>query len=164
MIRQAQTDDVEELARVHVQAWRETYVGMLPQEYLDGLSVERRRATWSEVLERSLARVWVVEEQGRLVGLCAAGPNRAPPESHPGEVGAIYLLRRARGRGLGRELMAGALAWLRAERLMPTLCWVLRENTAARGFYQAVGGRLLAEREESVGGAPCVEVAYGWER
>jgi hypothetical protein len=41
-------DDAEAIARVHVDSWRTTYQGILPDEVLAGLSVERRRAFWAK--------------------------------------------------------------------------------------------------------------------
>ena len=47
VIREPVVDDVEGMARVHVDAWRETYRGQMPDAVLDdpGL-LERRRAMW----------------------------------------------------------------------------------------------------------------------
>ena len=39
---------------------------------------------------------------------------------------------------------------------------MLRENAAARCFYERLGGIIVCEREEEQSGATLVEVAYGW--
>ena len=49
-VREATVDDARSIAEVHVRIWQETYVGQVPQEYLDGLSVESREARWRESL------------------------------------------------------------------------------------------------------------------
>ena len=41
------------------------------------------------------------------------------------------------------------------------LIWVLAENPA-RFFYQAMGGTLIAKRQERLWGVPLDEMAYGW--
>jgi hypothetical protein len=41
-IRVAGVADVAAIAAVHVEAWRETYVGIVPVQMLAGLSVNRR--------------------------------------------------------------------------------------------------------------------------
>ena len=47
-IIEATWDDLPEVARVHVQSWQEAYAGLLPQDYLDNLSVEARLHRWRE--------------------------------------------------------------------------------------------------------------------
>ncbi len=38
----ASYDDLPELAQIHVTSWKQTYVGQVPQAYLDNLDVARR--------------------------------------------------------------------------------------------------------------------------
>ncbi len=39
--------------------------------------------------------------------------------------------------------------------------WVLADNPF-RAFYEALGGKYVSEKEIVIGGAPLIEVAYGW--
>jgi ribosomal protein S18 acetylase RimI-like enzyme len=41
--------------------------------------------------------------------------------------------------------------------------WVMRDNRAARRFYEAIGGRLVAEKSDKRRGVRIAEVAYGWD-
>jgi hypothetical protein len=40
---------------------------------------------------------------------------------------------------------------------------VLQNNTPARRFYEALGGRVVTQREEERDGFRSVGVAYGWD-
>jgi ribosomal protein S18 acetylase RimI-like enzyme len=40
--------------------------------------------------------------------------------------------------------------------------WVLRDNHAARAFYERYGAQLIAERQDVYDGAVLSEVGYGW--
>ena len=42
------------------------------------------------------------------------------------------------------------------------MLWVLRDNPS-RGFYEALGGRVVGEKMQEIGGVAVVEVAYGWD-
>jgi hypothetical protein len=42
------------------------------------------------------------------------------------------------------------------------MLWVLADNPT-RGFYEALGGRLLGEQPIQIGNDSLAEVAYGWE-
>lgn len=41
--------------------------------------------------------------------------------------------------------------------------WVLRENAAARAFYERLGGVLTGEKVDEVSGVAVTEIAYGWD-
>lgn len=41
-IRKANRDDAPGIAKVHVDSWRTTYKGIIPQSFLDELSYEQR--------------------------------------------------------------------------------------------------------------------------
>ena len=43
------------------------------------------------------------------------------------------------------------------------LLWAFAENRAARGFYESLGGTVVAEDGFEIGGAWLSEVAYGWK-
>ena len=49
-VREARRDDAQGIAQVHVASWRSTYHGIMPAEFLAGLSVERRTQYWMETL------------------------------------------------------------------------------------------------------------------
>ncbi|WP_274857053.1 hypothetical protein [Bacillus methanolicus] len=43
IIRKAVGDDAAQIARVHVKSWQETYKGLIDQNYLDNLKIEKRK-------------------------------------------------------------------------------------------------------------------------
>ena len=43
------------------------------------------------------------------------------------------------------------------------MLWVLRDNTPARKFYEALGGQILCEKPIEIGTQTLIEVAYGWK-
>src|SRR5580700_11026321 len=49
-LRKAELIDAPKIARVHVASWLETYKGILPDEMLAALSVERRTHAWELML------------------------------------------------------------------------------------------------------------------
>lgn len=50
-ITAAQADDVEQLASLHVQGWREAYGQMLPERFYDDSALSGRRRMWSRLLD-----------------------------------------------------------------------------------------------------------------
>lgn len=143
-IRDPLPDDAAAIARVHVETWRSAYRGQLPDEFLDGLSVEQRTRGWRRVIEEGDPEwpemtVWVAEDAESVVGFCAVGPNRdADVGGAVGEVYAIYVDARHWDTGIGASLMNQALAWL-GERYGEVTLWVLESNERGRRFYERGG-------------------------
>ena len=52
-IRDATPADIPAIARIHVDSWRTTYRGLMPDDLLAGLSYERRERQWAQAITRS---------------------------------------------------------------------------------------------------------------
>jgi ribosomal protein S18 acetylase RimI-like enzyme len=165
-IRLATLRDAEAIARVHVDAWIETYTGLLPDALIEALpdSYAQRVKLWSSVLEsgRERSSLYVVEADLRVVGFAHCGAPLHELEGFDGEITAIYLLKRAQGQGVGRRLMRVIVEDLRGRGYRSMAVWVLKTNLPAVGFYQRLGGEYITAVTVDLGGAPAVEEAYGW--
>jgi GNAT superfamily N-acetyltransferase len=144
LVRDAEPGDAAEMARVHVASWRGAYSGLMPQDVLDGLDVSVRTSLWIRIMNRTdpgRGAVLVAEDGERIIGFAGVGPTRDPDAdpARTGEVGAIYLLPEAWGRGAGRLLMGEAVARLAACGYTDATLWVLDTNERARRFYAAAG-------------------------
>lgn len=161
-IRPARSEDAMVMARIHVEAWQATYPGLIPDDYLAGLSVGDEAIAWARRLAwPAAAPVLVAELEGRVRGFALAGPARGRPFGFAGELFALYVDIDWQNRGLGRALLDAAFAGLRDAGHDGALAWVLAGNPS-RYFYEAMGGRLLGERRERFAGTKLSEIAYGW--
>jgi len=164
-IRRAVPSDCRAIAEVHVAAWRETYAGLVPDDVLRNLSIERREDFWRGAVTQaqSTTRVFVAEIGVLgIVGFAACGPRRSALLTQDGEIFAIYLRRPAQRRGLGRRLMRAMAADMLARGLNSAAAWVLEGNHGARRFYERLGGVLVGEQTVTLGEVALREVAYGW--
>jgi ribosomal protein S18 acetylase RimI-like enzyme len=165
-IRAAELEDVAAIAEVHVDSWRSAYRGVLPQHYLDGLTVQNRSVGWARVLERTdSANITLVSEthDRRVVGFVTAGFARSHRKYFQGEVSSLYVLPAFQGSRHGRRLFLAAANRLCETGYRGLIVWVLSENTPARGFYEKLGGVKVAETQRPFAGSLLREVAYGWE-
>lgn len=136
IIRPMTLDDADAKGYVHYASWKETYAGLMDQNYLDNLDLGKRQTLARQHPENTL----VAELDGKIVGFSCYVPCRDPDLLGCGEVQAIYLLREAQGLGIGRKLMDAAIGML-AEYQTVTV-WVLKGNDKAIGFYQHYGFRF----------------------
>ena len=169
IVRDAGEADLEGIATVHVQAWRESYGDFLSPDALAGLSVEERMQMWRGAFTHPnpKARLLVAQaEDGGIVGFARGGPVRAKePDllAAEAEIFAIYLLDRAKRQGIGRRLMQGVFDHLAGHGFRSAGLWVLKQNLPARRFYEALGGRPGPEQSFDLRGQRVTEVAYRFE-
>jgi ribosomal protein S18 acetylase RimI-like enzyme len=140
-LRPARLSDAAALAKVHVATWQQAYRGLLPDDFLDSLSLQASVDRWQQKLAQSAREVWVACEAERIVGFVSFGASRdgdAAPAG-TGEVYSLYVHPTAWRRGIGSALMEQALHNLRALGYVEATLWVLRANQQARAFYEARG-------------------------
>ena len=67
------------------------------------------------------------------------------------------------GLGIGTLLLRAAFGALRTSGFTSCVIWAHARNPA-RYFYEAMGGRLVAERSRRMVGTAVPEAAFGWKR
>lgn len=140
-VRDAVGSDAETIARVHVDAWQETYSGVLAHRHFSEQVFSRRKKFWTGylLLEPRPGRMVVAERGGALVGFARSGEARGPDAEHGFppvrslQLFSIYLLAAAHGSGLGQSMLEAVLGD------DPAQLWVLRGNHRAIAFYTRNG-------------------------
>ena len=169
-IRPATPGDAQAIARVHVEAWRESYRALMPEHVIEALSVDRNAKMWAAILAGGASSiVHVVERPGiaadgaELVGFGSARDARSPKLGATGEITATYLLESIKRRGIGRMLLTGLLGALAERGHRSAGLWTLVENHGTRRFYEALGGRPGAPRLVTDGPTDMHEITYIWD-
>ncbi len=163
-IRAACIDDAPGIGRVHVDSWRTTYKGIVPNEVLANLSYTLREQKARQRLSNPANAIYTYvaeDEQGQIVGFVVGGLNRDTSSAYASELYAIYTLQEVQGRGIGKKLTHALVARLVQDKLYSMLVWVFADNPA-RGFYEALGGQYVATKPIEIGSALLDEVSYGW--
>ena len=143
-IRPGTINDIEEVSRVYAQAWRETYQGLAPDPFVNGMTAGAAAQIFRDSLQTDTHSYFfhVAEApQRRLVGFCDGGKERSHPESGLGELYAIYILKEFQKQGAGRKLFDAAVEGLLKSGMSSMVVWVL-EPSPYRKFYEALGGKL----------------------
>ncbi len=162
-VREAALADVPAIARIHVDAWRETYAGLISKRALAVHSYEERVALWTRVLApHSTTSLFVAERAGAIAGFASGGPVRDPQPPFDAELYSIYLKADYKRHGLGRALFEAVRTRLRERGFRAMLLWVLAGNDAAL-FYEALGGKKFLSGSFTLAGDELVEHGYGFE-
>ncbi len=163
-IRRAAASDAEAIARVRIDGWRQAYKGLVPQAYLDAMSIEASLPLWQRALAAPTDRasVFVAEGPKGVAGFAAGTRLAEPKHGFDSELTAIYLARELQRQGLGRRLAGTIAAERAAHGATGMIAWVLAGNQGARRFYESLGAELVVEQPFEWDGMPLVEAGYGW--
>lgn len=169
VVRVATILDATAIARVQVEAWRSAYAGIMPQAFLDGMTVEAQAERWRGIFEAHEAEGAVRGEWSGTVAVAAAAGYSADagdivgfvafaaaPDDRGRTVGRVYSLYvrpNAWGRGLGHALFRYAERGLARHRFTRAELAVAADNVRARRFYESHGW--------TTDGVPRVEDALG---
>ena len=89
-IREATPDDAAAVAKVHVLSWKESFVGLVPDAFLERLTIENRTRAFAERFGELNYRMFVAELGDRgVVGFADAGDPRYDVGNYDAELDAM---------------------------------------------------------------------------
>ena len=98
ILKKMETDEeIKGKAYVHWKSWHEAYTGIVSQEYLDKLTLEKCEKmafSWPD-------NIIVAKENGNVIGFVCYG-DRGEEAPDIGEIFALYVLPDYYGKGVGR--------------------------------------------------------------
>jgi len=161
LVRRATIADAGSIARIDVLAWQEAYRGVVPDEYLDGLSIAQSESQWIQRLNSGEPEVFVAEDSHGVIGRVHLGATRdkdAPPGT--GEIYGVNVLPSRWSKGAGR-----ALCWHGQQRLAElgfsrVTLWVLEANDRAMRLYEHLGFSAGPKALIEIGGKSLPKIRY----
>ncbi|MBV9406077.1 MAG: GNAT family N-acetyltransferase [Acidobacteriaceae bacterium] len=155
-------EDLPEIARIHVAAWKQTYIGQVPQAFLDSLDVAVRLRGWQEQFANlKISGLLIARMNHTAAGFVCFGRGRDPDRRDWGEIYAIYVLESYWGSGVGYSLYKDACVQLKNDGFARAYLWVLDTNQRAIAAYRRWGGMVQPDRlkDHVIGGQPVKEVS-----
>lgn len=140
-IRRARSADAPAIADVHVSAWRQAYTGLLPEDFIASLNVDRSRRRWEALLAEAdgvatEVRYLVAENaESAVVGVCTVGVSRDDDLAGLGELRMINIHPDWWGTGAAQVLLTAGEQHLSDMGFRDVYLWVLDGNERAQRFY-----------------------------
>ena len=148
----ATSADVNHLAQMHVQAWEETYRGLMPDAAFAARDLDYRLALYDRLLQTSV-KISLIPD----VGFSQFGTQRAPAyvATYPNELYSFYVLRGHHGTGAAQALLTHG---------NPGTAFsvsVLDRNARAIRFYEKIGGTPIGKDHFTLSGENHADIIYG---
>lgn len=142
MLRPLQLADAASVASLHIETWRDTYRGLMPDATLDALNLQEYEDRWKRILSQNDGNMRLVNigafQDNVLLGFAAAGPPREA-WGYESELWVINIPKRFQKMGVGKALLKACLDHVLTlgAKNMYLSCMV--GNTNAENFYKKMG-------------------------
>ncbi|QCI97328.1 GNAT family N-acetyltransferase [Agrobacterium larrymoorei] len=146
-IRRAELRDAADIARLHVEVWRQTYRGLVPQDAYAALDESRRHEMWKSKLCATDPHeiALVAESEAQLIGVGAAGPPSDTVFGKRAEIKHLYIHSSAKRRGVGTQILSKLASHMKMCGYGSAALSVVRGNEQAELFYRARKGEIIGE-------------------
>ncbi len=161
-IRKATIEEATEIAKLHIEAERETYGSIIPCLLENVSDFCSRTRLWRHVLLKDLSHILVMlamEESGQLVGFLS---GNLPWNTDTARLNAIYILKHRQLFGIGSRLLAAFAGELLSQGAQTLACAVPEDNAQIREFISQSGGLTLGEDESYSSIYPTRMIKFEW--
>ncbi len=139
-IRWANCNDWSALGFIHSESFRKAYQGIIPDDFLDNFTIEKRQRYYQKALSEGVEKTALMSVDHKAIGILTVGKCRDDDKDDSyEEIWGIYLLQDYWGKGHGKMLINWGIDRLEEWGYFKATLWVLKENTNARRFYEHLG-------------------------
>ena len=143
MIREAEFDDVNAIARVSYLTWPHAYRGIIPDAKIESRNVESIADEWRQILSLATPTggtlVAINDDSIIAYSRFYASVDSDDDQDSVATIGSIYVLPDFQHYGVGRELVAEILKVAKNQSFREATLHVLAANERARKFYESLG-------------------------
>ncbi len=161
LIRPTQLSDAHSMACIYVQTWQDTYLSVIPYDYLSSMSIAQHEKAFSKELNGHHVISFVAEDSGRIIGFTTGGFERNGDAVYGGEIYTLYVLKNLQRRGIGTSLVSALAMQFEVKGIYSMLARVLKLNPYRR-FYGKINGLYLQTEKQPFAGEIMDVVTYGW--
>jgi ribosomal protein S18 acetylase RimI-like enzyme len=161
VIRPTQIADAHSMSCIYVQTWRDTYLSVIPYDYLSTMSIARHEKAFFNEINSGHVVSFVAEDAGRVLGFVTGGYERHGDEIYSGEIYTLYVMKNLQQRGLGTQLVSELARQFNRLGIYSMLVRVLKLNPYRR-FYKKVNGLYLKTGRLPFADEIMAVETYGW--
>ena len=154
IVRNAEKEDVRQIAEILVEDWQKAYRGIIDSDFLDAMNADQRY----EIEVKRYQKYAVAAEGSEILGYAWLEP--AEDEAADCEIIALYVRYADRNRGIGKLLFQYAMKVFRESGRRCMVVWCLKGNDEARRFYEKMGGKESRTGTHPWGGKEYEMISY----
>lgn len=162
IIRNATINDIEEVAKLHIESWYETYSGIISQNYLENMRNNLVKRIDRMKNEFSLRTMIVATINNEIVGFSEfVFSNEFSKELDIDcELCGLYIKNGYKNLGLGSKMFEYVIKLFKEDNKKKMGLWCLKENIPAISFYKKKGGIPTTEKNFTIEEQEYSEVSF----
>ena len=136
-------NDIEQIAIIKVNGWKNAYTDIVDNEYLNNMSVDKEVNSYSN--KYSLNDIYVAVLNDEVVGFCRVydyDKSEFEDSEIDCEIREIYVRPDIKGMGIGSKLFNYVLNHFKTINKRKLYLGVFENNYKSRRFYEKMGGIL----------------------
>lgn len=153
-------EDSLEITELIKEAWNTAYSGIISNDYLKNMDVEKISKSWKEGIEKNKNNIFVYKENNKILGVIRFGKAEGFNTKNVGEIFVLYVKPEEKRKGIGTQLLDFAKDKLIKSGYNKMIIWCLKGNNQGTNFYKKHGGDKIKERDYIVGGINVREEGY----
>lgn len=159
IIRKNELKDQEQMAKIKVDGWRNTYDKIIAKKYLNELDYKRQTERYIASFDEYKDLVFVAVRGEEVLGYsCYLYYDRG--HKFDSELMSLYIKPGFQGQGIGTRLMKETMKELREHDKNNMIVWCIWNNTNAIRFYEKMGGKKIIEKDALIGDEVYREYGY----
>jgi ribosomal protein S18 acetylase RimI-like enzyme len=160
-IRLATEKDSTQIALINIENWKSTYIKILPPDYLDSLTQKESEIKWIQFLKRADTFIYVAEDNDKIYGYAASQYKLNKPGT--GLLYSLHTVANARGKGIGKKLMAASAGHFKQNGVHKLTVWVMEGNDEALAIYKHLGAEVYIHETHQFGPVAVAEIGLVWK-
>jgi L-amino acid N-acyltransferase YncA len=162
IIRTIKDRDVPAIADIYNKNWKITYRNLLPDSFLDGMTLEHSTDKWLKYIHTSFHGGFVaLDENNQVIGFSAYKPYLDLESCIL--LDSLHITASAQGKGIGKALILaiGEHAYKNEYKKM-AIC-IVKGNDRAEGIYTHLGAKFYKDFIDNFEGTPSNSTLLLWD-
>jgi ribosomal protein S18 acetylase RimI-like enzyme len=155
-IRQATLIDLQKIAKLHSDSWKDSYSDILPEEFMEKKIDRNLEQHWKAIQIQNEDIVLVAEEES-LIGFIAVW---CQPSVF---IDNLHVISLQRSKGVGAALMKAVAKELISKGHKTAFLWVFESNKKAILFYEKLGGKQKEQSMKNIFGYEVLSRKIVWD-
>ncbi len=139
IIRFNKLEDQEQMARIKIDGYRDTYEGIIASTYLKGMDVKEQTERYCRSFDEYKDKVLVAVKGNEVLGYSCLDP-KDDSFKYDSELVSLYIKKEYQHKGIGKALFLETAKELFSLGKRNMIVWCLKDNINAIKFYESLGG------------------------
>ena len=159
IIRKNELKDQEQMAKIKIDGWMNTYDRIIASKYLKTLDYKKQTERYIASFDEYKDLVFVAVRGEEVLGYsCFHYYDR--DNKFDSELVSLYIKKEHQGKKIGTNLLKETAKELLSKGKNNMIIWCLSENKDAIKFYEKLGGKKVIEKDAKIGDNLYKEYGY----